>query len=75
MVVVCTNLLMDITSVIRSLKSPPVTGWTKSLVWHGTVSAFVGVILGMIISLIVNVALVEISVSPFFGLVSAYWLV
>jgi len=39
-----------------------------SLVFNGSVSGFVGVLLGIIISLIVNCTLVEISISSFFSL-------
>eukprot|EP01054_Gregarina_sp_Poly1_P004369 Gregarina_sp_Poly_1__4368@NODE_2363_length_2231_cov_400_485213_g1505_i0_p1_GENE_NODE_2363_length_2231_cov_400_485213_g1505_i0NODE_2363_length_2231_cov_400_485213_g1505_i0_p1_ORF_typecomplete_len241_score13_62Saf_2TM/PF18303_1/1_7Saf_2TM/PF18303_1/65Nitrate_red_gam/PF02665_14/12_NODE_2363_length_2231_cov_400_485213_g1505_i07831505 len=59
---------MDFSQVAKSLKSPPVTGWNKKLIWRGAASSAVGLILGMITSLIVNVALVEISISPFFAL-------
>eukprot|EP01053_Blabericola_migrator_P005316 Blabericola_migrator_1__5315@NODE_2727_length_2416_cov_377_103874_g1708_i0_p1_GENE_NODE_2727_length_2416_cov_377_103874_g1708_i0NODE_2727_length_2416_cov_377_103874_g1708_i0_p1_ORF_typecomplete_len300_score28_53DUF872/PF05915_12/1_1DUF872/PF05915_12/1_3e03DUF2407_C/PF13373_6/2_6e02DUF2407_C/PF13373_6/2_2e03DUF2407_C/PF13373_6/8_3_NODE_2727_length_2416_cov_377_103874_g1708_i010831982 len=61
---------MDFGQVAKSLQTPPITGWNKQLIWRGTISAFVGMFLGMITSLIVNVALVEISISPFFAMVS-----
>merc|ERR1712137_810387 len=39
-----------------------------SLIFNGSISGFVGVLLGIIISLIVNCTLVEISISSFFSL-------
>mmetsp|Transcript_24133 Transcript_24133/g.39319 ORF Transcript_24133/g.39319 Transcript_24133/m.39319 type:complete len:232 (+) Transcript_24133:42-737(+) len=39
-----------------------------SLIFNGAISGFVGVLLGIIISLIVNCTLVEISISSFFSL-------
>lgn len=41
---------------------------TKDMICKGTISAFVGVLLGIVSSLIVNCTLVEISVSSFFSL-------
>lgn len=41
---------------------------TPQLIFNGSVSGFVGVLLGIIISLIVNCTLVEISISSFFAL-------
>jgi len=42
--------------------------WTKDVLWRCIVSGLVGMFLGMIGSLIINIALVEISVSSFFAL-------
>eukprot|EP01067_Filipodium_phascolosomae_P006433 Filipodium_phascolosomae@DN4694_c0_g1_i1.p1 len=41
--------------------------WTNELVCRGSVSAFAGVVLGIVVSLIVNCTLVEISLSVFFS--------
>lgn len=41
---------------------------SPSLIFNGSISGFVGVLLGIIISLIVNCTLVEISISSFFSL-------
>ncbi|CAJ1329898.1 unnamed protein product [Effrenium voratum] len=41
---------------------------SPALIFNGAISGFVGVLLGIIISLIVNCTLVEISISSFFSL-------
>mmetsp|Transcript_56310 Transcript_56310/g.163321 ORF Transcript_56310/g.163321 Transcript_56310/m.163321 type:complete len:233 (+) Transcript_56310:117-815(+) len=41
---------------------------SPALIFNGSISGFVGVLLGIIISLIVNCTLVEISISSFFSL-------
>ncbi|CAE8708611.1 unnamed protein product, partial [Polarella glacialis] len=41
---------------------------SPTLIFNGSISGFVGVLLGIIISLIVNCTLVEISISSFFSL-------
>mmetsp|Transcript_15460 Transcript_15460/g.48660 ORF Transcript_15460/g.48660 Transcript_15460/m.48660 type:complete len:233 (-) Transcript_15460:153-851(-) len=41
---------------------------SPSLIFNGSISGFVGVLLGIVISLIVNCTLVEISISSFFAL-------
>mmetsp|Transcript_58712 Transcript_58712/g.108299 ORF Transcript_58712/g.108299 Transcript_58712/m.108299 type:complete len:233 (+) Transcript_58712:88-786(+) len=41
---------------------------SSSLIFNGSISGFVGVLLGIVISLIVNCTLVEISISSFFSL-------
>mmetsp|Transcript_33794 Transcript_33794/g.102104 ORF Transcript_33794/g.102104 Transcript_33794/m.102104 type:complete len:233 (-) Transcript_33794:11-709(-) len=41
---------------------------TPSLIFNGSISGFVGLLLGIVISLIVNCTLVEISISSFFSL-------
>lgn len=59
---------MDFPELMHALKSPPVTGWNRKLVWRGFLNSGCGVVLGMVTSLVLNVALVEISVSSFFAL-------
>ncbi|EZG86208.1 putative membrane protein [Gregarina niphandrodes] len=58
---------MDFPEVITALKSPPVSGWSRKLVTRGFLSACAGSILGMATSVILNVALVEITISSFFA--------
>jgi len=41
---------------------------SETLIFNGALSGFVGILLGMIISLIVNCTLVEISISAFFSM-------
>ncbi|CEL92515.1 unnamed protein product [Vitrella brassicaformis CCMP3155] len=48
-------------------KAPLQLRMSKELVWKGSLSAAVGVVMGIIISLVVNCTLVEISLSPFFS--------
>lgn len=62
------ELTMDFSDVVKALKTPPVSGWNRKLIWRGALSSAVGMCLGMVTSLILNVALVEISISPFFAM-------
>ncbi|KAH0477225.1 MAG: uncharacterized protein KVP18_000857 [Porospora cf. gigantea A] len=64
---------MWISRRITQLKLDPVGGWTNSLVWKSSLSTGVGAVVGLLCAMVVNVSLVEISLSPvfatYFGLV------